>query len=373
MITMSISKSKNSRNEEILRQMMNAVPDKQNRQTITDVYLIENVLDNAINYDELMQDIANKLHEVGFKNIKLHALIGFHGLHKGAQVHIDFIPKLNQKIPSLVHPEYLNAFVLNAESSVEYLEAQRLFEEENQKIWRNNSFKNKSIEAAAIEEYIKKIKMSAITVINAKNFKHEFDKPQNTFIPFENNEQRKIRIGHHNRTHSNYSFEKDRQIVTALIAKKIAQLESQLCYLSDNQKSSRDDQYNGLSGRVVAKLKSFFLAQLMPIKSKMTNKSPVKFLQDLQLLNTVLDKVEANQWRLILRENMSLFKGCKGLIQGFSTIDTFLDYLYKGKFDKANIILEREEHFSVQNAASMPTAHAHALIQSHDLDDVVVL
>lgn len=377
MITINISKSKNAntsnRTEEILYQMINAEPNTLNRQTITDVCLIESTLDNSLIYDDLMQEITNKLYEVGFKNIKVHAFVGLKGLNKGAQVHIDVNPKLSRQPLSFVSPKYLNVFILSAESSVEYLEAHRLLKEENRKAWLNNSFKNKSIEAIAIEEYIKKIKMSAITVINTKNFKHEFEKPQNTFIPFENSEQRKIRIGHFNRTHSNYSFEKDRQIVTALIAKKIAQLESQIPYLTDNHMPHQVDQQNGLSTRVVTKLKSFFLTQFLPIKSKKINKSPVKLLQDLQLLNVILDKVEANQWRLILRENISLFKGCDVLPHAFGTTATFLNYLYKFKFDKANIILEREEQFSVQHVATAPIGHAHALIQNHDLDDVVVL
>jgi hypothetical protein len=305
MFTLNISKVKNdglkSEADKILHQLINAVSIKEQRQKFTDVYLIENIIDSSINQDNLMQDIANKLGEVGFKNIKVHALVGLNGLHKGAQIHVDVLPKSSNQSLSFVNPQYLNVFVLSAESSIEYLEAQRLLEEENQKTYKNNSIKNKSIEVAAIQEYIEKIKAGAISVINAKDFKHEFDKPHNTFLPFENDEQRKIRIGHINRTHQNYSYEKDRQIATALIAKKIAQLEQQ-CHISTsiNHKPYILDQQYALSARVVAKFKSLFLTNLVPMETKKIKKMPAKLLQDLQLLNAVLDKVEASQWQFII-------------------------------------------------------------------------
>ena len=375
MITINITKSKNDwiqcKYEEILHQLINTVPNNENRQKIADVFLIENIINGSIENDNLMQELANKLYEVGFINVNVHVLASFSQLHKDAQLHVEFLPKPNNQCLSYIHPDYLNVFVLSAESSIEYLEAQRLLEEENKK---TNSFKNKSIEAIAIEQYINKIKSGAITIIKAKNFKYEFEKPQNTFIAFENSEQRKIRIGHTTRTHNNYSFEKDRQIVTALIAKRIAQLEMQLQYMiAGNNEPHKIREKSGLSARVVSKLKSFFLTKLMPIKAKKIKKSPLKLLQDLQLLNAVLDKVDASQWRLILRENMSLFKGCNDLPSVFKGTDTFLKHLYKCNFAKANIILEQGDQSSLQRVASAPTARAHALIQNHDLHDIVML
>jgi hypothetical protein len=79
-------------------------------------------------------------------------------------------------------------------------------------------------------------------------------------------------------------------------------------------------------------------------------------------------------WIKLRRANGSLsFECCNDFHQVFQTINTFLNYLYKCKFDKANIILENGEQLAMQRVAAMPTAHVHALIQHHDLDEIVML
>lgn len=373
MITLNISVDRNTgipkSAAEIVNQLITQLPQKAQRTTLTDVYLIENIINDVNDRESLFQNIVDDLHQLDFIKVKVHALTAYGRLPHDAKLHVEFLPGRGKQTIYMVPPDYINVFALEAKASIEYQEALRLLEQENNSVWQGNRHRYKSIEATAAEEYIKKIKSGAIHIIKTKSFKYEFDKPRNTFIANETKEQRKSRIMNSVMIDNDYLLEKDRQIVTGLIAKRIAQLEIQIkCMHLDHSGSNR---MSGYHASVIDNLRSLFLTKFMPDKLNKMNKTPLEFLHDLRLLNAVLDKIDPRQWRLIIRENRALFNHINNKFTVFLTTDKLLGLLCKGQFKKANAILENSERTSMRHVALMPTGHARALTQTHDLIDFV--
>ncbi len=351
--------------DEIIHQITSYLPDLPQRKKIEDVYFIENIISDSQITAQFMQEIVDRLYVMGFDRVKIHTLTEFCSLLHDTKLHIDLVPISDKKPFALNHPSYINVFALDGETSNEYQEAMSLYDQEKLK---NSGVISKSIELVAIEEYIAKIKYFALNIFKRKSFIEVFNLPQNTFIANETEQQRKLRVMQ-SLNNKNDNNEKERQVVTGLIAKRIAQLEIHLKYMHGYQKPNNAKLSN--QSRIMNKLKSFFLTNFLPKSKRIIKKQPQKLLADLRILNALLDHVDAKLWRQIIKQNLFLFECANDFPDVFKTTFSLLKYLYKGKFSKADTILEKCEKTTLAVAAAMPIAHARALMQNDDLIEFV--
>lgn len=355
--------------DEIIREFTQCIPHLQDRMQIEDVYLLENTINDALINLNLMQEIVDRLHKVGFEKIKVHALTHAHNLPYHAKFHVEFMPVLGKGPLLIKNPEYVSLFVLDSETSAEYQEALSLYEEENEKFETSTGFKNKSMEFIAIEDYIAAIKSSALKILTKKSFVEVFNSAQNIFIANETAQQRQMRINHELQGNRYDIYETQRQIVTGLIAKRIAQIEMHIKLMRGFNRNNVSKTIHKSS--LINKLKSLFLTNLLPQNLRMNKKLPQKMLADLRILNALLDKMDATLWRHIIFENLSLFDNADDLPEVFNTTFALLKNLHLGKFNNADIILEKCEKITSAVAAAMPIARAHALMQNDDLIEFV--